>query len=174
MRIIILLFATLLLGSCRTGMGVRKSKVAYFDSSFSATVSNYSFKVKGRSYGDLTLLDLFEVRYENADSVSIFFNDSNQLILVFGDTGQKIEKVFSGKFADKGYYEIYFRNKKNEIPPLFHIIYGNNDINRLRLALTNEGDLIIDNMWDQTFNIFILGAGSSGRRLSYFECNLTN
>lgn len=171
MRILMLLFTTLLLCSCRSGMGIRKSKVVYFDSTFSATVSNYSFKVKGRHWGDNSLLQLFEIGVVTTDSVSLRFNDSNALILSYEVHGQKFENVFNGKFADKGYYEFYFRNKRKEIPPVIHIIYSRNHINRVRIALTNEGDLLVENMWDDSGNIFIIGAGDSGRRLSYFECN---
>ncbi|HCS21033.1 MAG TPA: hypothetical protein DIW47_10825 [Bacteroidetes bacterium] len=151
-------------------MGLRKSKVTYFDNHFSATVSNYSFKKKGSNWSEPSLLQLFEIGVVNTDSVSLGFNDSNALILSYEVNGQKFENVFNGKFADKGYYEIYFRNKRKEIPPVIHIIYSSNHINRVRLALTKEGDLLVDNMWDDSGNIFIIGAGDSGRRLSYFEC----
>ena len=160
----------MLLCSCGTGLSIRKSKVNYFDSNFSATVDNKSFKVKGRRYGDLTLLNLFEIRDENIDSVHISFNDSKELKLTYTFKGQEIIKTLTGYFAKKGYYEIYFRNQKKEIPPLLPIIYSNNHINRVRLALTIDGNLIIDNMWDDSGNIFILAAGSSGRRQSFFKC----
>jgi hypothetical protein len=149
---------------------IRKSRIKYFDSSFSATVDNKSFKVKGRRYGDLTLLNLFEIRDVTVDSVRLDFKDNNELQFTYIDKGQKIIKTFSGKFAKKGYYEIYFRNQKREIPRLLPIIYSNNHINRIRLALTIDGNLIVDNMWDDSGNIFILAAGSSGRRQSFFKC----
>lgn len=171
MRILTLVLIPFILSSCRTGMGVRKSKVSYFDSSFSATVSNHSFDVKGQQWGDNSLLQLFEIGIVNTDSVSMRFNDSNALVLSYKVHGQKFENVFNGKFADKGYYEIYFRNESKEIPPGFHIIYSKHNINRLRIALTKEGDLLVDNMWDESGNIFIITAGGSGRRLSYFEIN---
>jgi hypothetical protein len=152
-------------------LSIRKSKIKYFDSSFSAIVDNNSYKVKGRRFGDLTLLNLFEIRDENIDRVNISFNDSKEMKLSYTYKGQETTKILTGNFAKKGYFEIYFRNQKKEIPPLLPIIYSNNHINRVRLALTIDGNLIVDNMWDDSGNIFILAAGSSGRRQSFFKCN---
>lgn len=129
--------------------------------------------MKGGRYGNLTLLNIFEIRDENIDSVQISFNDTKELKFTYTDKGQKIIKTFAGTFAKKGYFEIYFRNQKKEIPPLLPIIYSNNHINRVRLALTIDGNLIVDNMWDDSGNIFILAAGSSGRRQSFFKCSDT-
>lgn len=161
------------ISSCGSGLSIRKSKVKYFASSFSATVDNNSYKVKGRRYGGVTLLNIFEIRDKNIDSVYISFNDSNELKLSYTYKGQEITEIFIGNFAKKGYYEIYFRNQKKEFPPVLPIIYSNNHIKRVRLALTIDGNLIVDNMWDDSGNIFILAGGSSGRRQIFFKCNDT-
>lgn len=162
----------MILCSCGTGMSIRKSKVRYFDSRFSATVNNKSYKVKGGRYSDLTLLNLFEIRDENIDSVHISFIGSKQLKLTYIYKKQEITRTFTGDFAKKGYFEIYLMNQKKEIPPLVPIIYSNNHIKRIRLAITVDGNLIIDNMWDESGNIFILGAGSRGRRQSFYKSNV--
>jgi hypothetical protein len=151
-------------------MNIRKSKVKYFDSSFSATVDNEYFKTKGRRYGYLTLSYLFQITDENIDSVHISFNDIKELKLTYTYKGQEIIKTIIGNFAKKGYYEIYFSNEKTEIPPLLPIIYSNYNINRIRLALTTDGNLIVDHRWDHSGNIFILAAGNSGRVQSFFKC----
>jgi hypothetical protein len=39
----------------------------------------------------------------------------------------------------------------------------------VRLAFDKNGDLIIDNSWIEGGNVFILGAGDSGRRQSFFK-----
>ena len=148
---------------------MRKSKINYFDNNLHATVENKSFKVKGRRYGDLTLLDLFEINNHTVDTLLLDFNERNELRLTYIEKEEKNIKTFSGNFSKKGYYEIYFRNQKKEISPFFPIFYSNNHINWIRLALTKEGGLIIDNRWDDSGNIFILSAGSSGRRQSFFK-----
>ena len=150
-------------------MGMRKSQVKYFDTHFSATIYNYSFKVHGRRYGSPTLLGLLEIKNEITDSVSMSFNENRELVLTFRVNDTLRTKILKGQFSEKGYYEIFLRYKKYEIPPGFPIIYGNNNINRIRMALTLEGDLIIDNMWDEAANIFLIGAGDKGRRQSFFK-----
>ena len=54
---------------------------------------------------------------------------------------------FQGKFSKRGFYEIFLRNKKIEIPPFIPIIYSNRDINRIRIGLTVNNDLVIANKW---------------------------
>jgi hypothetical protein len=60
---------------------------------------------------------------------------AKELKFTYTDKGQEITKTFVGTFAKKGCNEISFRNQKKEIPPLLPIIYSNNHINRVRLAL---------------------------------------
>ena len=88
---------------------MRKSKINYFDNNLHATVENKSFKVKGRRYGDLTLLDLFEINNHTVDTLLLDFNERNELRLTYIEKEEKNIKTFSGNFSKKGYYEIYFR-----------------------------------------------------------------
>jgi len=148
---------------------MRKSQVKYFDNHFSATICNHAFKVHGRRYGSPSMLGLLEIQDEITDSVLMRFNDNSELELTYKDNDTLKTKVFKGQFAEKGYYEIFLRYKKNEIPHGFPIIYGNNNINRIRMALTIESDLVVDNMWDEAANIFIIGVGDKGRRQSFFK-----
>jgi hypothetical protein len=166
MKRIVLFIATIfLLFSCGTGLNVRKSQVNYFDKSFSVIADNNSFKMHGRRYGNPTLLTLFEINSVNTDSVSISFIDSLKLQVIYKDKGIVKKKIFDGKFAKKGYYEIFLRNESKVIP----IIYVRHNINRIRIALTIHGDLIVDNEWNESGHILIFGAGDSGRRQSYFK-----
>ena len=105
-----------MLGSCGTGLNINKSKLRYFDNSFCAAVDNRSFKVKGRRYGDLTLLDLFEIRDVNIDTVYISFSNKDELQFNWTEKGHEKHKTFNGHFLKKGYYEFYFRKQKKEIP----------------------------------------------------------
>lgn len=161
----------LLLCSCGSGLKGNKSKTRHFDSHSSGTFDNQPFKTNGRRYGSPSLLELFEIHNVSADSVSLRFS-AEGLQLVYTD-GQRVDSVsFQGKFSKKGYYELFLSNEKVQIPPFFPFIYGRHNINRIRTALTIEGDLIIDNMWNQSGNIFILGVGDKGRRQSYFKQKL--
>ncbi len=155
--------------ACRTSLGVRNSEVKYFDKTFSATASNFAFKVNGKRYGSPTLLGLFEIRNDNAESVTLNFNDSGKLILTYKSADSIKTKAFNGRFTKEGFYEIYFRNESKEVPPHFPIFYSKHNINRIRIALTIENDLIIDNWWNEGGNIFILGVGDKGRRQQFFK-----
>lgn len=172
-RLTITTLTILILGSCRSGVGIRKANTNYFDSSFSVMVNNKSFKIKDQKYKDRTLLNLFKINEEKADTVYMSFNNSKELKITFTDKGQTITKTFAGEFTRRGYFEIYFSNKRIEIPPLLPIIYSNNNIDRIRIALTIEGDLIVDNKWDHSGSIFLLAGGGIGRQQSYFKCKYT-
>lgn len=167
--LIVITLATFFLYSCGTGLGVRKSKVMYFDSQFAGTFNNNAYKVNGRRYGSPSLLDLFERYHVKADSVSIVFDRSGELELTYTDREGNFKKEkFKGSFGKKGYYQVFLHNDKKEIPPGFSFIYGKYNVNRLRLAGTPEGNLIVDNQWNQSGNILFLGVGDKGRRQSFF------
>ncbi len=169
----IVLWVLFSLSSCGTGLQISKSKVMYFDNRFSAFVDNTAFKAKASRYGSPSLLGLFEIPHLSPDSVCIKFAPTQELVLQYWENGQKKEKSFKGQFKRKGYYEIFLDNYKKEIPPLFPIFFSSYNINRIRLAQMQNGDLIIDNRWNQSGNIFLLAAGSSGRRQSFFKIRLT-
>lgn len=167
---LIIILATLFLSACGTGVSVRKSNVKYFDGRLSGTFDNNAFKVNGRRYGSPTLLDLFEIYQVRTDSVSVVLDRSGELELAYTDNDGECKKSrLKGSFTKKGYYEVFLRNDKKEIPPFFSIIYGRYNVNRIRLALTTEGDLIVDNTWDESANILFLGVGDKGRRQSFFK-----
>lgn len=169
-KTVTLILAIFFLCSCGTVLSIRKSKVNYFNAQLSGTFDNIAFKVNGRRYGSPTLLDLFEIYNIRTDSVSVKFNGSEELELSYKDNEEKFKKEsFKGTFTKKGYYEVFLRNDKKEIPPLFPIIYGKYNVNRIRIALTIQGDLIIDNKWNKSGNILFLGVGDKGRRQSFFN-----
>ncbi|HEY9046780.1 MAG TPA: hypothetical protein VIN08_12835 [Ohtaekwangia sp.] len=149
---------------------MRKSRVKYFDSQFSGTFNNNPLKASPRRYGSPTLLDLFQIYQVETDSVSAVFNRQGELELTYRDKDGIVKiEPFKGVFVKKGYYEVFLRNEKKEIPPFFPIIYSRCNINRIRLALSLQGDLIVDNEWNESGNILLLGAGDKGRRQSYFS-----
>lgn len=169
-RVVIIILVTFFLCSCGTGLSVRKSKVKYFDAQFPGTFDNNAFKVNVRRYGSPTLLDLFEIYYVKTDSVSVKCDSSGELELTYKNNEGNLKKeTFKGTFAKRGYYEVFLRNDRKEIPPVFPIIYGKYNVNRIRIALTTQGDLIIDNEWNESANIFIIGVGDKGRRQSFFR-----
>jgi hypothetical protein len=168
---IVITATILLLYSCGTGMMVSKKDFLPIDNKFKATFENKSYLAKGRNYGNsgATILDFFELYKLKTDTIQFHFDNDNKLILTFNDSLSVRTEPFKGKFRKKGYYEIFIRNYKKEIPPLFPIIYSTRDIKRLRLGLTQENNLVIDNKWAKDGNIFILAGGGSERYRSYFR-----
>jgi len=156
--------------SCRTGLNIPQSKIKYFDKNFSAAFDNKAFKTTHeKGYGIRTLFDLLEIYNAKSDSVILKFNDSGEMEMDYKDSLSMHSKKFKGKFTKEGYYEIYLRNKSIEIPPFLPIVCSSHHINRIRIAQTLEGDLIVDNFWNEGGNIFVFGGGDSGRRQSYFK-----
>jgi hypothetical protein len=153
---------------------IRKSQVRFFNTTFESSFSNNSYKISTSRYGNPTLLELFAIQNVKVDSVYIKFNISKELELSYNDSGILCKKTFNGQFTKKGYYEFFFSNKKKQVPPFIPFFYSKYDINRLRIALTTQGDLIIDNQWNQSGSIFIIGAGDKGRRQSIFKTHVTN
>jgi hypothetical protein len=148
-----------------------KSNITPIDHSCSGVFENRSYLTIGRN-GDssnTTVLELFELYTSPVDSVRLYFDAHNQLVLTYSDSLVARTVLFKGQFRKRGYYEIFIRNYKVEIPPFFPIIYGQRDIKRLRVGLNKDLDLVIDNKWARTGNIFILAGGGSDRDQSCFK-----
>ena len=166
----LIILLSFVLISCGTGLKVSSDKLLGIDSNFKGTFQNFSHKrtPKKENQTDTTILQLLNIFNKYSDSVSVSFA-SDKLVIEYKDILGKSRVSFDGKFSEKGYYEIYFSKKKIEIPPLFPIIYSKVDVDRIRLSLTKEKELIIDNYYDRGGNVFILGAGGGGRYQFYFK-----
>ena len=170
-RKLITILIIVVFSSCGTGLKISKNNFTPIDNSFKGTYENKSILKKGRNNynSNPTILDFFEIYKSNADSIQMYFDANNNLILTFRDSLGVRSETFNGQFNKKGYYEIFIRKYKKEIPPFFPIIYGTRDIKRLRIGLTKQMELVIDNKWARNGNIFILAGGGSGRYRSHFK-----
>ena len=125
---------------------------------------------KGQGFKDSTFLNFFNIKTTTNDSISIHFTRGKELQVSYVDGGQKREETFKGQFVTKGYYEFYFIKRKLDIPPFVPFVRSKHEINRIRLALNLEGELVVDVMWDYTTSILLfLGAGDSRRQQSFFK-----
>jgi hypothetical protein len=178
--ILIIIAAICILCSCGTGLQISKAEFKPIDKNFSGTFVNKPYRSKSR---DLlmppemfaqTVLQLCHIYHLKADSVLIKFNTKGQLQVTFVDSnGNDSSKLFDGVISKNGYYEVYLSKIREDIPPLFSIIYGYHDMDRIRIGLTKSNDLIIDNMWEYYRTIFIFGDGGSGRSQNYFKATST-
>ncbi|NOS94325.1 MAG: hypothetical protein HOP30_20620 [Cyclobacteriaceae bacterium] len=154
-------------------MVIVKKDYAQMDNKFTASFANKSYLVNGKGpdqyISRTTILDLFELSKGNTDSIHLHFDANNNLVLTFKDSLGIQTKTMHGKFKRHFYYEVFIRNDKIEIPPLLPIIYGRHDIKRLRILLTKESELLIENKWVRDGNIFLLAGGGGGVHVSYFK-----
>jgi hypothetical protein len=165
------ILTSLILSSCMTGKNLRQSDFVAIDNQFNGTFVNKSFLTTGQHKinENTTIFEVFEHDHVNTDSVRIYFDAANNLVLQFKDSIATCTETYSGEFRKKGIYELYLRNNKTSIPPFIPFIYGSRDLKRLRFATTQETELIIEDKWARVANIFMLAGGGSGRYLSYFK-----
>ena len=125
---------------------------------------------KGQGYKDSTFLNIFNIKATKNDSIFINFNKEKVLHVSYLNSGQESKETFKGHFEEKGYYEFYFSKRKLDIPPFIPFLRSKHEINRIRLALNLEGELVVDVLWDYTTSILLfLGAGDSRRQQSFFK-----
>lgn len=158
-RFTIFLFSFQLVLSC-TGLKVRKSDLHPINESFTGTFFNDTLRTEGR-FTDKTMLEVFRIKDQQTDSVSLKFLNSRQMQIAFGQQFQT--KTYDGKFRN-GYFQIFLQKKQFILPPIF--MYR--DIYRLRITLTKENDLLIANMWAQDGMILLLAGGDTSHRKFYF------
>jgi hypothetical protein len=161
--------------SCGSGMtGVKSSDFKNIDSNFSGTFKNLSYKnarkhSSGYIFDDLGILNLFEIKNKNLDSINLSFVNDHSLLIKYSDSTGTRTKKFSGKFTKRGFFEIYFRKQNVQIPPLFPIIYSKTNVDRIRISLSSNNDLLIDDYSARGGNIFILAGGGNSSAIYYFE-----
>lgn len=160
-----------LLTSCGTGLRISKSDFKPIESDFSKSFANQSFKTS-KSIDGITngpkLLEQFGVSASDAEMVSLIFkNDSLDLVYTEKSAVKKLS--FQVKHTRKGYLEILSVIKKIQIPPFLPFLYSNVDYNRTRIGFTINGELIIDNKWEKSGNLFIFMGGAGGRTQYFFK-----
>lgn len=156
--------------SCGSGLKTSRQQVRPVSPSYSALVNNDPHHVAhNRNGATQTLLRLFEISDVAQSRISVSFTAANELQLSYLSQGQTKTVNFRGRFKQKGYYEVLLRNKRTEVPPLLPVFYSQVDVKRLRIALTAENDLLVDDTWQRTGNIFFLAGGASGRTQSVFK-----
>jgi len=154
--IIIFLIGTLFFSSCGT---LRNHKTSDF-----ATINEvkdlegYYLNRNGRA----SILSNFNIR-EYADFVTIVSEKPNEIKLIYYNDSTKREQVFEGQMK-KNYFEIYFLNEKYVIP----LIYGNWNIDRIRIGKTTDGSLLIQKYIDNSGHLLFLGGGGVIERYREF------
>ncbi|WP_027391789.1 hypothetical protein [Aquimarina latercula] len=170
--VLLLILIPFIFCSCATALKIKKTEILNIDNNFSGVYQNSPEKSKSSNHvrnDKSELLSLFKLSRPNIDSVSISFTEDNILQISFKNGSLKKTEKFKGKFKNKGYYEFFFNKKNIQILPFIPIIYSNIYIDRIRIYLTIDGDLIIEKYWDHSGNIFILGSSHSGKIQNFFK-----
>ena len=115
--------------------------------------------------------DFFSLINKNntkSDFFNLEFIDKNNLKISYDEIVENKfvskEIILKGK-RKKKFFEVYFSKKQFFIP----ILYGNFEIDRLRIGFDKSGKILIRNFSDGSGNILFIGGGFSGESKSLFE-----
>ena len=115
--------------------------------------------------------DFFSLLNKNSvksDFFNLEFIDNNNLKISYDEIVENKfvskEIILNGKRKRK-FFEVYFSKKQFFIP----FLYGNFDIDRLRIGFDKSGKILIRNFSDGSGNILFIGGGFSGESKYLFE-----
>ena len=77
--------------------------------------------------------------------------------------------IYEGKFKSRGKYKITLVKERVQVPPLIPIIYGTNHIDKIRIKLMDNGDLIVKEYFRKEGNVFLITAGPSHKSKSFYK-----
>lgn len=167
MRTALVLLAIVLVG-CGSGMKVAREELVPLRAGFAATYHVRPVRTQHRRQPDPDLLRTFELSNTGTDTVQLSIDAQGLLTLHYQDDGPRTEQ-FIGTFSTRGYFEVYTRKEVKEVPPVVPIIHGRRMVNRIRLMMSTDSSLVLDNKWENTANIFLMAGGGSGRSQYFFE-----
>lgn len=124
------------------------------------SISNQKEKTEYR----VSIQQLFNIK--NLDSVvKVIINKNDEVEIHYKNVlgGNEIE-VFKGKFK-KSYFEVYLDKKRIFLPP----IYCKSNINRLRIGLTQNNELVINQHYDYSGMFMLFAAGHSDNNQYVFK-----
>lgn len=161
-----------LLTSCGTGLRISKNDFKPIVKDFSTSFANQSFKTSKSIAGSTSgpkLLELFGVLDAESKMVTLSYKNNNVLELVYEDKDSAQTLEVKVRHVRKGYLEILSVNKRIQIPPFIPFLYSDMDYNRMRIGFKANGELIIDNQWEKSGNVFIFMGGGGGRTQYFFK-----
>jgi hypothetical protein len=162
---VLLLSLAVTIYSCKAGRPLNKGDYYSINKDFSGAFKNKSYESMGS--GDSTILNFFEISATlSSDTITLSFDSIGNLNVQFQDAGKARTKKFKGKFSEKGgYFTVYIeRNIKRGF------LLNHRTIDRLRIAQTQDNNLIIENWYqDSGSALIILAAGHSYRKIGFYE-----
>jgi hypothetical protein len=115
--------------------------------------------IEGRyvNHNERDLLSLFRIKNES-DFITITSVSANEINLSYHIDSTIVEHIFTGTMKGN-YFEIYFLNRRTEIPPFLPLFYTSYDIDRLRIGKSNDGKLLIWKYVNSSGSVFVFGGG---------------
>lgn len=149
--------------SCKSYKQIKDKELVSFPSKLSSEFHAISNKKVKTDY-QVSIQELFEIR--NLDTiVKIIINKNDEIEIHYKNVlgGNEIA-AFKGKFKKK-YFEVYLDKKRIFFPP----IYCKTNINRLRIGLTQNQQLVINRHYDYSGMFLLFAAGNSDNKQYVFK-----
>ena len=167
-RVFILILSTFLIYSCGT---YRINSTSDFKKNINLDSLNGKYYSKPFLLKNTYNQDFFSLLNKNntqSDFFDLEFIDKNNLKISYDEIVENKfipkEIVLKGK-RKKKFFEVYLSKNQFFIP----IIYGNFNIDRLRIGFDKTGKVLVRNFSDFSGNILFIGGGFSGETKSLFE-----
>ena len=161
----IVTFASLMVTSCSTYKKVKNKDLVKINESFQNNYNAISFsKDSTENNRKTSLQDLFGIS-NNSSNLLIKINDNSELEIQFKNVlGGKESRYFKGKFKKK-YFEIYLEKKRIPFAPIYNII----QVNRFRVSLDKNNNIIIDHYFNHSGMILMMAGGTIYKEQFQFQ-----
>ncbi len=159
----LVLIGVLSLFSCQSYKEIKDKELVAFPKELSAEFQSLSNKKKKKE-DQVYIQELFDIR--NLDTVvKISITKKDEIEMYYKNVlGGMDVAAFKGKFK-KNYFEVYLTKKRIFFPP----IYCKTNINRLRIGLSNNQELVINRHYDYSGMVLLFAAGNSDHKQYVFK-----
>ncbi|MEC4003062.1 hypothetical protein OX283_000190 [Flavobacterium sp. SUN052] len=150
--IVTLICLTLLITSCSSVDSFKRKELVNIHKNISGNFTNSTLSENGRTTKITKFFDL-----KDSDSIVQIQSKRNTIFVCFFDVlGGKHYKTFEGKFKRK-FFQFYLDYDTNLYPPIFITTHKN----RVRLSINQDSSLVVNNYYDNSGMLLIMGAGTS-------------
>lgn len=149
--------------SCQSYKQIKDKELVALSSKSLGEFKSLSNQKKRTDY-QVSIQELF--RINNLDSVvKMVINKNDEIEIHYKNVlGGNELAVFKGKYK-KNYFEVYLDKKRIFFPP----IYCKSNINRLRIGLTQNKELVINQHYDYSGMFLLFAAGHSDNNQYVFK-----
>jgi hypothetical protein len=158
--VIVLIFSFF---SCKSYKEIKDKELVVFSSKALGEFHSLSNKKKKTDY-QISVQELFG--FKNSDSIiKVVFSKKDAIEIHYKNVlGGNEVAAFNGKFK-KHYFEVYLDKKRIFFPP----IYYKSNVNRLRIGLTKNQELVINQQYDYSGMFLFFAAGNSDKKQYVFK-----